>query len=337
MSTVVQSSNTQPHTDRPRPTLPTESPLDKALAAFKAANPNHLSTPIPHANTHANATENANANCTGYANRWANIPPPKYRPSFTYLGEANPEFYANPVAVPSLRFVGAPLPWAEDRGASQMQMQSVEGHGGSGESKSNEGKASAKGKKNTKAKAKNDEGKGKSKAKPAKATKKTPTSAVPKPPVQASGGRLTRSMSKASVNSGTAGSISTGPKTNACESEALEARPAKRARVSESQEGTASNQVTEKLVTGLPPLSVVHKRSSAAIGDENEVSTAAADEKSTIVAAKEEIEATPLETTTKDNVDGIAQAINNATEESLKASCTDVEVQETREAEIVAA
>ncbi|KAF4570183.1 hypothetical protein EYR36_009990 [Pleurotus pulmonarius] len=262
-------------------------------------------------------------------------------PSFTYLGEANPEFYVNPVAVPSLKFVGAALPWAED-GSTALQQPGEEG--GSLERKGNEVKARAKGKKNAKAKAKNDEGnrKGKSKAKPAQATKKTSITAVPKPPVQSSGGRLTRSMSKASVNSGAAGSISTGPKTNACEPDALDARPAKRARVSESQEGTASNQVSEKLVTGLPPLSVVRKRSSAAIGDENEVSTPVADEKSTIVSPGEEIEATaaPLETTTKDNVDGIAQqpqAINNATEESLKASCTDVEVQETGEAEIVTA
>lgn len=256
-------------TDNSKSASYTESPLDKALAALKASNSHR---PIPTTDDKADV----NDGCTSFVKRCASIPPPVYRPSFTYLGEANPEIYVNPVAVNSLRFVGAPLPWAEDRSAAQMQQ-------GKEDEESKERKAKA---------ATSVKSRAKGKAKPAEVTKKTPISAVPKAPAQASP-RQTRSMSKAKTPGGATRSISTSStKKNTSYSDSVDARPEKRARLSvpqdtvtreapqhESEEHEQEKE-TGNLVLRLPPLSVVRNHSGATVVDENEAKALGADKKS---------------------------------------------------------
>lgn len=264
---AASQSSPQPRTTQPHLTSSAESPLDKALAAFNASRPPR---PPPRSNP--------NESCTGFAKSWADVAPPSYRPSFSYLGEANPDFYGNPVAVKSLRFVGAPLPWEVQGGGAEAQMPEIKEGGGSNDIKATGAKAKGKAvtRTNANSKAKNDKGK----AKAPETTKKTSTSAGPRPPVQTStGGRQTRSMSKAKAPSANAGlSISTGSKNDALESDTIDVRPAKRARVSLPQPREAPSperKEQEKLIIRLPPLAVVRARSSDTVVDENEAKAAA--------------------------------------------------------------
>ncbi|KAG9223584.1 hypothetical protein CCMSSC00406_0009680 [Pleurotus cornucopiae] len=324
-SPATRQQAAQPSAIDPRSASYTESPLDKALAAFNA-------TRLP--------KPKANSECTGFAKRWADVAPPSYRPSFGYLGEANPDLYGNPVAVESLRFVGAPLPWEVQGGGAEAQMQEITGGGGSKAIKATGAKAKAKAATGTNAnsKAKHD----KANAKVLVVPKKTPTSVVPKPPVQTgTGGRQTRSMSKTKASGANAGlSISTGPKKNALESDNIDARPAKRARVSVPEAGVAreapkaesgeqEEAKMEKLVIRLPPLSVVCARSSDTVVNENEAKAAAVVDSALGAANKEGDAPAPLEASTQENAREIlsnAQADENSSTNDDKEKDTCIAV-----------
>ncbi|KAF9488710.1 hypothetical protein BDN71DRAFT_1435920 [Pleurotus eryngii] len=300
LSTLPAASqpNTQPCDIKPHPTSPVQSPLDKALAVF---------------NTNRPPNSNANENCTGFAKRWAQVASPSYRPSFSYLGEASPDFYGNPVAVQSLRFVGAPSPWEVEgmeggiRGEGEDSGAAVEKKeiGGSMAAKVAEEKRKRKSTNaKSKSKAKSD------KRKAAEVTEKTTTSTGPKASARP-GGRQTRSMTKGKVAANT-GSLSTSRKITS-EPDNLDPQLKKRARLSVPQDAVAregpkyeleeqEEAKTEKLVIRLLPLSIVRARSSATVVDENEVNTAEApaDEET---ANEDDTAPGPLEMTTRENVD----------------------------------
>ncbi|KAF9488362.1 hypothetical protein BDN71DRAFT_1436195 [Pleurotus eryngii] len=281
---------------------PAESPLERALAAFNAYRP-----PKP----------NPNENCTGFAKRWADVAPPSYRPSFGYLGEANPDFYGNPVAVKSLKFVGAPLPWEEQGGdeagrskeddSGAAEMPEIKRDGGWQDIKATGGKAKAATGTSAKSRAQAKNNKGK--ATPAQSTKKTPTSAGPEAPAHTVG-HQTRSMTKGAGNPSTSSKVTSEP-------DMLDARPKKRkrARLSLPQPREAPSPERKELEKldhqspALPPLSIVCARSSDTAIDENETNAAA--------AADDEVEANlrfcpegdaapaPLEASTRENANEI--------------------------------